>query len=260
MVQYAQLHGDLDKPRILCLHGAGVTAEVFELQMRYFIRSLGSHFRLVFADGPWFSEMHPDIKAVYADMGPYRRWGWLPHHPPLNSAIARTQVEESLTQAMEADEGRGEWVGLLGFSQGAKLAFSVLLENQMRLERDPSASGFAGVHWKFGIIMAGRAAPYALSESTEGQPGFTGLTQPAYTGEGDVSLEGRAFPHKLRTPTLHVLGLQDAGLELHRDLFKRFADPSDANLIQWEGAHRIPFKSADVEMITDAILETAEVS
>lgn len=108
--------------------------------------------------------MHKDLKPVYSNMGPCRRWGrWLPHQPPVSHASAVKQIEQSLVRAMDQDEGYGEWVGLTGFSQGAKLAFSILLENQLRLKKDALAPGYAGVHWRFGVIMAGRAAPSSLS-------------------------------------------------------------------------------------------------
>lgn len=155
------------KPRILCLHGGGVSAHIFGLQCRCFIKSLEPYFHLVFADGPYLSEMHEDLKLVYGGQGPCYRWSnWLPNHPPHDSDSAIEEIEYNLTKAMEADRGTGEWVGLLGFSQGAKLAVSILLENQLRLKQDPSATGFAGALWKFGIIMAGRAPPYSLSDRT----------------------------------------------------------------------------------------------
>lgn len=68
----------LSLPRILCLHGGGVSGEIFYYQSRAIIAGLNSHFRLVFVDGPFFSDMHPDLKPVYGGMGPTYRWSpWL---------------------------------------------------------------------------------------------------------------------------------------------------------------------------------------
>ncbi|KAL9132379.1 MAG: hypothetical protein Q9175_006447, partial [Cornicularia normoerica] len=244
-----------DKPRILCLHGGGVSAHIFRLQYRQFIASLEPHFHLVFADGPFLSEMHEDLKPVYSAMGPCYRWSrWLPHHPQLDNESAIAEVEYSLTSAMDADKGTGEWVGLIGFSQGAKLAFSMLLETQLRQQDDPSATGFAGAHWKFGIIMAGRAPPYSLSDRTMHSGYFVGVAE--LPQEYDYAAS--KIQDKLHIPTLHVHGLRDPGMKLHQDLLRHFCDPESVELVEWDGGHRIPFKSADVNPITDGILRIAK--
>ena len=233
-------------------------AKIFELQMRYFITSLSRDFRLVFADGPWPSEMHEDLKPVYSHMGPCYRWAnWKLHHPPNNDCTAIGEIEDALTNAMDKDEGEGEWVGLLGFSQGAALAFSILLENQLRLQRDPSATAFAGVNWGFGIIMAGRAPPFSLNPITQNSHHYNSVTKPSH-GRDKASFSD-PFPHRLRTPTLHVHGMRDGGLELHRDLVGCFASPIHTRLVEWDGAHRIPFRGVDVEKIAEAILEVARI-
>lgn len=245
------------KPRILCLHGGGVTAKIFELQMRYLIKSLAPHFRLVFADGPWLSEMHEDLKPVYSHMGPCRRWSrWLPHQPQLSESSAIKELEDSLMRVMDEDEGIGAWVGLLGFSQGAKLAFSILLENQLRVQNDRWGTAFTGVFWQFGIIMAGRALPFNLSYGRKDSQHYAGLTQ--ISQDCGNSLGFGPFPDRLRTPTLHVHGLRDSGLSLHQTLLNSFTCADHTKLVEWDGAHRIPLKSADIKKITEAILEVAK--
>ena len=245
-----------EKPRILCLHGGGASAEIFEIQMRYFINSLAHDFQFVFANGPWLSEMHEDLKPVYSDMGPCYRWAnWSPFHPPFNDTSAIAEVESCLMKAMNNDEGKGEWVGLLGFSQGAALAFSILLENQLRLQQDPWARAFTGVNWRFGVIMAGRAPPYSLNSITQKSQHYSSLTQASQGWE--KALSSAPFPNRLRTPTLHVHGLQDAAIEFHQDLLKYFTSPPHTKLVEWDGAHRIPFRNADAQETTEAMLEIA---
>ncbi|KAM0815817.1 putative Serine hydrolase FSH domain-containing protein [Seiridium cardinale] len=244
-----------DKPRVICLHGGGANARIFELQMRRVITSLQDHFRLVFVEGPWTSELHPDLKVVYGDFNPGRRWcRWLPEQPYLEDAAASNEVERVLVDAMDRDEGSGEWVGILGFSQGARMAFSILLENQLRMQNSPPTTGFAGVHWQFGVIMAGRGAPFGLSDRS-GNTHYAHFSQ--LPGVQEEAWYDGCFPDRLRTPTLHVHGLQDPGLELHRALLTHFASPEHARLIEWNGAHRIPLKTADVKLLVDATLEIA---
>ena len=222
------------------------------------MKSLASDFRLVFVDGPWFCEMHDDLKSVYSHMGPCYRWGnWEANHSPIDETSAIGVIESVLMNAMDKDEGDGEWVGLLGFSQGAGLAFSILLENQLRLQKDLRATAYTGVYWRFGVIMAGRAPPFSLNPITQKDPHYKSLTQPSPTRS--MTLVSDPFLTRLRTPTLHVHGLVDPGLELHRDLQEWFASPAHTWLVEWDGGHRIPFKSADVNKITEAIIEVANV-
>ena len=224
--------------------------------MRYFIQSLVHDFQFVFVDGPWLSDMHEDLKLVYSEMGPCYRWAnWSQHHHPIDDSSAIKEVEGCLMKAMANDKGKGEWVGLLGFSQGAALAFSILLENQLRLQRDPWARAFTGVNWRFGVIMAGRAPPYSLSSITQKSQHYSSLTQ-ASSG-WKKALSSTSFPNRLRTPTLHIHGLQDVGIELHRDLLKYFTSLSHTKLIEWDGAHRIPYRSADAQETIEAMLEIA---
>ncbi|KAK2758260.1 hypothetical protein FQN54_004105 [Arachnomyces sp. PD_36] len=263
----------LHKRRILCLHGGGVSAKIFRLQARSIIHALSPYFRLVFADGPFPSEMHPALIPVYSDMGPCYRWaGWLPDHivtDGVDGDSAVKKIQESLHQAMKSDPGTGEWVGLLGFSQGAKLAFSILLEDQQRQQEKGKPplqddGRFLGVNWKFGVLLAGRGPPYALSHRN--------LTRPHYDAPGQtpaaLSVESLAAALRLNppgpesvlmTPTVHVHGLQDEGLPFHRLLLKHFVDPASAQLVEWDGNHRVPIKTADVDAVTRALFSIVKV-
>ncbi|POR36343.1 Esterase LovG, partial [Tolypocladium paradoxum] len=73
-------------PRVLCLHGGGVNAQVFRLQCRALVARLAPALRLVFADAPFASRPHEDIVGVYGDCAPFYRWlRWQPGHPELDA-------------------------------------------------------------------------------------------------------------------------------------------------------------------------------
>jgi hypothetical protein len=209
---------------------------------------------------------------VYENHGPFKRWGrWLPEHPATTDEEALVAIEGSLRDAMEADDAAGwtgEWVGLLGFSQGAKMAASILYEIQLQREETvaarmagrPSTSGmrgFAGANWRFAIVLAGRAPLIALSErgyrvaNLEKPSDMTVATKPGqYTwNESRLSL-----------PTVHVHGLSDPGLKFHRVLLDDFTEPGTAELLEWEGGHRIAIKTSDVEPLVDATLRAFQVN
>lgn len=253
----------LHLPRILCLHGGGVTGEVFRMQARSIITALKDTFRLVFADGPFLCDAGPGILPVFADFGPFRRWlRWTPDHPPIDSEAAVDEIWWQLNDAMAADDrlgGTGKWVGLLGFSQGAKLSACLLYEqqirDQLRSEGKPlSAEDEKRPNWKFAVLLAARAPLVSLRPESDGNKA---LVTPNDISEGFESVETDDDSHILKLPTIHVHGLQDPGLHLHQRLLRQYCDQGTTTLIEWDGAHRVPIKKVDVEPIVNALLDVA---
>ncbi|KAG9775189.1 hypothetical protein KCU88_g5197, partial [Aureobasidium melanogenum] len=148
---------------------------------------------------------------------------------------------------MESDGGTGEWVGVLGFSQGAKLAASLLYEQQLQGKPGP---------WKFAVILAGRAPLVSLNEEAESFPWMQSAGGLPDAADLDSVLERPDM--KLRIPTLHVHGLKDEGLHLHRRLVQDYCAPGTTELVEWDGGHRIPIKKADVDKIVDAWVALAD--
>ncbi|KAJ4372058.1 hypothetical protein N0V83_003831 [Neocucurbitaria cava] len=254
-------------PRILCLHGGGVNATIFEAQSRSLIRHLQHSFRLVWADAPFLCDPHPDVINVYGSYGPFRRWlRWQDEHTEIDPDSGIDEIGYAMRTAMEDDDregGTGEWVGLMGFSQGAKLAASLLLEQQAReafaqregKKVDTGLTGIVGLNWRFGILLAGRAPLSNLNPEL--------LKSEALVSAGNIS-EGFQFCREvddeatLRKPTLHVHGLADPGLFLHQKLLDEYCEIGTTALVEWEGAHRIPIKSKDVDRVVEAIYDIAE--
>jgi predicted esterase len=254
-------------PRILCLHGGGVNAKIFETQSRSLVRHLEHSFRLVWADAPFFCDPHSDIIGVYGDYAPFRRWvRWLPEHPEIDAETCIEEIGYAMRTAMEDDDragGTGEWVGLMGFSQGAKLSASLLLEQQAREAKaqtegtkiSSGPTGIPGLNWRFGILLAGRAPLNNLNPSL--------LKSKALVSAGSIS-EGFQFCEEvdkgtmLHKPTLHVHGMADPGLHLHRKLLHEYCEDGTAILVEWEGAHRVPLKTMDVDRVVKAIYDIAE--
>ncbi|KAI0023986.1 serine hydrolase FSH [Xylariomycetidae sp. FL0641] len=276
-------------PRILCLHGGGTNARIFTAQCRVLSRFLAPHFRLVFAEAPFASAPGPDVLSVYAADGPFKRWlRWLESHTghPADDGAAVAALDGALGAAMRADPGTGPWVGLLGFSQGAKLAASLLLrQQQLRLllplraattnKRTTTTTGEeevevvvvpgrcdAGVDWKFAVLLAGRAPLVNLAPWVSSSSSSSLLSRASQTGLEDGAappdlMEMAAGRHVVRAPTVHVHGLADPGLHLHRELLEQYCDPEAAVLVEWDGAHRVPLKATDVQPLVDAVLEVA---
>ena len=163
---------------------------------------------------------------------------------------------------MEEDDkagGKGEWVGLMGFSQGAKIAASLLWAQQifgMRAKDGGKKESLLDARFKFGVLMNGRYPIISLSPELPENP--------------YIAQAGRLFPeefalppsntgdHTCFIPTVHVHGLQDPGLQQHREMRNLWFAPRSAKLVQWDGDRRLPIKPADVDEVLAKIYDLAE--
>lgn len=248
----------LHLPRILCLHGGGTNARIFRAQCRRLVAQLASEFRLVFAQGPFVSDAGSDVLSVYSQWGPFRRWlRWRPEHPNIPPEDVVRELDQSLQEAMSQDTAcgaTGEWVALLGFSQGAKVSASLLYRQQVLEE-------VLGKHctttsFRFGVLLAGRAPLISLDPSLPLSPALPDASQ--ITDVEDSREQPHPEGHVLRIPTVHVHGLRDKGLHLHRRLFEEFCDPDSRRLVEWSGDHRLPLNLNDVSFVVHQIRELAK--
>ncbi|CAI7662427.1 unnamed protein product [Penicillium glandicola] len=230
----------LDLPRILCLHGGGTNAQ----------RMLRSHFRLVYAEAPLLARPGPDVTAAYKDYGPFKSWLRVHEHDTMLDEYQIVDgIKDSISAAQLADDERGatgEWVGLLGFSQGAHLAASILANQQvLHSGTDPV--------YRFAILLAGRGPLRWLNPELPMPAGFIDATQ-CTTGQELVvdTIESRVY-----IPTVHVHGMADPNLMLHRRLLYQYCEWKSTTLVEWDGEHRVPIKAKDVMPVVQEILNVA---
>lgn len=264
----------LHYPRILCLHGGGTNARIFHMQCRGLALRLRSQFRLVFVEAPFPGTAGPDVMTVYADCGPFKLWVLTVEPNAVEKRPAETwrAIEESIGLAMRRDDetgATGDWVAVLGFSQGAKIAGSLLLRLQERpetmeriRERGGGPRGRGKMNFKAGVLMAGRGPFIPLifegdddDEVLDEQESKkrTWLT-PGERFDLDANKAARRALSG-GVPTIHVHGLQDPGIEYHRVLLEEWCEPSTTTLIEWEGNHRLPIKTADVVPVVEALVQ-----
>ncbi|KAI9742329.1 MAG: hypothetical protein M1818_003862 [Claussenomyces sp. TS43310] len=249
----------LHLPRMLCLHGGGTNAQIFRAQCRALEAHLKSSFRFCYAEAPFPSDAGPDVLSVYQDYGPFKRWlPWLPEHPILDSTTGVEAIDRSLETAMKEDDRKGatgDWVALLGFSQGAKVSASLLLRQQARA--DKSGHG-VGSNYRFAVLLAGRAPLVALDppepKSSSTLVDAAGTQYPAVPEDQTFGVSKQT----LRLPTIHVHGLQDPGLHLHRQLLEQCCEKGSTRLVEWNGNHRLPIKTQDVSLVVEQILAVAK--
>ena len=249
----------LHLPRILCLHGGGTNARIFRAQTRGLINQLKSEYRFVFAQAPFDSHAGSDVLSVYSQWGPFQRWlRWRPEHPEIDPEDVVRELDQSLEDAMRQDDAlgaTGEWVALLGFSQGAKVSASLLYRQQIY-----EALGLhSTTNFRFGILFAGRAPLISLDPDLRLIADLPDASQITDARE----LRRQSFQsihnekHILRIPTIHVHGLRDKGVDLHRQLYDDYCAPSSRRLVEWDGDHRLPLKIKDVSLVVNQIRKLA---
>ncbi|KAI2632985.1 serine hydrolase FSH [Hypomontagnella submonticulosa] len=240
----------LHYPRILCLHGGGVNSRIFRIACRVLESQLADCARLVYADAPFFAPPGPLITGSFTEWGPFR--SWLPpalgvgpgkgqgveriDEDPTDVELVVEKIEQSLRSAMEGDDragGAGPWVALLGFSQGAKIAASLIL----RQEHEPVLStSLPAFH--FGVLIAGPAPLVWL------------LSSP------DHPMPQRSSPKSiLRTPTIHVHGTHDSVLSSPHEWIYQSCSPDSRKLLEWDGDHFVPTRTEDVAAVVVMITE-----
>lgn len=241
----------LDLPRLLCLHGGGTNARIFRAQLRAFYKPLASSFRLVFPDAPYLTTPGTDVTSVYGEWGPFRAWlrpGKLPDPlPDIFDADQTmiTDIDTCLATAIREDNDAGATgpiVGLLGFSQGAKMAASLLLRSEVRQLAEGSKPADEAtvepktLHYHFAVLSAGSLPLVNL----------LGSDAPA-----------NLHAMRLTSPTIHVFGLLDPGIAWHRRLLYDACEDDCAEVVEWQGGHRMPFRGDDVAAVTDRLLDVA---
>ncbi|KAI5287379.1 hypothetical protein KEM52_001614 [Ascosphaera acerosa] len=293
--------GSLAKPRLLCLHGGGSNSQVFRAQLRSIRHKLEPRFRLVYVDGPFLCPPGPGVGMVYQHLAPFRRWlRWLPEHPEVAPEEAVAAINRAIARAVAEDDAAGasgECVGLLGFSQGATVAASVLLRQQRREqarreqqqqqqqqqregEQVEAEAGLKDLRFRFAVLFAGRAplvqlasghtaddmerehlrSPADLASTFSNWPEQAAAQPSPTSGSDNENDDGNADgdrPWLLRVPTVHVHGSKDEGLPLHRKLLELYCQPGSTELVQWCGDHRLPLRAYDVEAVVEQILSVA---
>ena len=190
---------------------------------------------------------------------------------------AAQRTREKVVQAIRADEEReaekagggkeggkcGEVVGVLGFSQGARMAAGLLADQFAAVGAnsgdEETITGMPS--WQFGVLLCGSHPPYSTAnagrrpEEFKGARDEHGVVEPP--AEDEV-VQG--------VPTVHVRGLRDPHLEKGRRLGRYFG--GEKEVMEFEMGHNLPQAAGDVASggrdatneIRDAILRAWRTS
>jgi len=233
--------------RFLCLHGMGTNAQIFEAQLAQIRSQLVGQHEFIFPDGEVECEPAPGIEAFYP--GPYYCFYDLPIPEKVQAAF--DLIDEIL-------EDEGPFDGVIGFSQGAALASSYILQDfKLPVPKQPfQCAIFFNASMPFDLdstpFTVSRDGVCRYADTKEPIENFDitstipEATSPGYCGKFDehttflrrysLANIGHAF---IKIPTTHVLGAIDGynsqGLQL-----RKLCILHGQEFIEHRGGHEIP--------------------
>ncbi|KAI4859498.1 serine hydrolase FSH [Hypoxylon rubiginosum] len=205
-------------PAILCLHGAGTNGTIFALQARSIVQALNKHFRFIFVNAPFESRPGPGVVPIYVKMEPYLWW-----HCDESAAEQfdidtcevqrrRKQVRELLRSTLETENV----VGLMAFSQGARVAVGLCLDDEL------------GSRIRFALLISATFPALPIQEQMISEP--------------VVSI-----------PSVHVRGSSDPWAAEGEKLRTTYFDKDRATLVRFTGGHTVPVAQLEVRRVVAAV-------
>lgn len=225
-------------PRILCLHGGGTSGEIFQFQTRYIQKAMENVYEFVFVDAPFESDPGPGVLPVFEGMGPF--FSWITQSEDEDGSLVAQVIREKL------DERGGPFIGVLGFSQGARVAAGLLLEQQEAWHRQGK---FTDIDFHFGILLMASCPPLLPSFYTAGP-----ASKPT---KEEQEAGAEKYAGTISIPSIHVYGRQDAIITSSKLLTKCF-DPKTVNIFEFDVDHYLPRGDGDNKQIADAVLTISQ--
>ncbi|QRD93232.1 serine hydrolase FSH [Aspergillus flavus] len=209
-------------PRIACFHGGGSSAAIYEIQCSFLTALLAHEFQFEFFEGPFDSIAGPGILPAFGGFEPYKSW-FSKGESNGHNWTEQDSLEWVWTMMEERRAGQGgEWVGVMGFSEGTRIASGLLLDQQSR-EKLGLRPAVPSIQLRFGVLCMGGGPPMAAHFD--------------YVSAGTTTNDQRV----IRIPTLHMHGLRDKFLALGRDQYNTYFDPSRAFLFEVDYHHAMPW-------------------
>jgi len=148
---------------IACFHGGGSNSDVMQVQCARLQKVLDSDFEFRYFNAPFERSPGPGVLPFFEDFAPFRTW-FKPDGNELEMSdgsgydeIGRDGVERVFSiMRSEKDTVPDDWVGVLGFSQGTRVASGLLLDQQCRVVAELLPNDF---NLKFGVMCMGGGAP-----------------------------------------------------------------------------------------------------
>lgn len=214
---------------------------IFRIQLRRLVSALRQHFTFVFVTAPLEGAPGPGVIPAFTDCGPFYRW-MAPEGE--DQVPLQIQVRRLLRETMEED--RGNFVGVLGFSQGGRMAAGLLADQE-----EGENEGMP--EWKFGVMLCGSYPPGSLSASRRSLRG--GNNEVRIRDEHGEIIREVGVGEVIKVPTVHMRGLQDIHLEKGRRLAKFFSNKIE---FEFDQGHHLPGAAGDTTSPKTATADLAD--
>ncbi|XWW98485.1 hypothetical protein V2A60_006485 [Cordyceps javanica] len=118
--------------KLLALHGVGSSSDILRVQLNPVVKALESEYEFIFFDGAFTRERGPGMASHYP--GPFYSY---------TTGYAPGEIRVALDDLDDMVQDCGPFAGVIGFSQGASMAASYILDHQRRCPGEPAPFGFA---------------------------------------------------------------------------------------------------------------------
>jgi pimeloyl-ACP methyl ester carboxylesterase len=242
-------------PKILCIHGAGSSGAIFRVQGRKVFHALRGEFQFVFVDAPFRSTAGPGMRPVFEDSGPFYRW-----QCDLSAAASFDITEEEIkeetrkvreyleSQLRSSENNTGRFVGVMAFSQGARVATGLLLY----LEKKRREGRLDMPHMKFTILNSATYPPLFVDDQSIGT-----ADSPAGNSTDIISRSSYQSLDKVNIPSIHIQGTNDPWHSESEKMRADFFDEALSTVIKFDGGHQVPVVDNDTNKIVAAIRQIA---
>jgi pimeloyl-ACP methyl ester carboxylesterase len=221
-------------PAILCLHGRGTSALIFQIQTIQLRRLLEDRFDFMFCDAPFICAPGPNVLPVFEDEGPYYAWT-----KSMSTDVTSSQEFRATIALLDKIESENRPIaGVLGFSQGTTAGLGLLLRDQRRRQR-----GAFSIGYRFGVFVGGSTAPLVLEE-VAGNLGSR--------SKGD---DAEYLRDILKIPTIHARGKDDQWARTGELAQQKHCSKQSISVLEYEGGHEMPRTIGDTARLADMIVQ-----
>lgn len=233
--------------RILCLHGDGTNAEIFEAQLRRISQALAGHYDLICVNGPFECAPGYGVSPFFDDCGPFYRWLRLEDSfddtrgtdmmdldgdDPHNYSVSDGILDAFRDMQLEFDGDEEAFDGILGFSSSGGVVAGILKHQQCALAADRKPT--IGFRFRFGILINGQGTPVALED-----------------GEG-------ALDCIIKIPTVQIVGSKDEWKDSSIRL-NSFFDSDCMIKLDLDNDHSVPSRLDHVEQLAKSVAQITAV-
>ncbi|KAK4464033.1 serine hydrolase FSH [Cladorrhinum samala] len=213
------------KPKVLLLHGSGTNPLIFQIQSRKLDALLSPHFELVYLTGFHECAAGPGVLPYFEGAEPYLKW-------LSDSEVSEEELHwtSGLDRLVNEFEAQGPFVGVIGFSQGAK----------------------AGMYLTRRLEQEGRAVSFFVSVC--GTVPFQGIKDGEKGEKYKQSLEKGGI---VKTESIHVIGTDDPWRVESEALVDFFAERT-RRVVRCKGGHQMPVEDAVNKQLAAMMLAAYE--